>query len=205
MTDTIDITAVSKLKHSELWEASKKYGSQSALAKFLGVNENVMCGWINLKSVPGPRLITERGDELDAKLTIATGKGLDELFPEALRQAKEFLAARDKTIEQRATLSRQALEYYARETTSRLEYTFPDIDSCQLQDDVSSLLEELTAREEHALTIRFGLDGNGTRSYREMAKEMGCSIERCRQIEDKAIRKMQQPNRSKKLVGYLPE
>lgn len=200
MTDTIDITAVSKLKHSDLWDAVKKYGSQKSLADFLGVSQTTVADWLNLKSVPGLRLIANNGEELDAKLVIATGKGLNEIFPEALRQAKEFLAA-PKQIEHRASLSRQALEYYGQKTANRLEYKFPDV---ELNDDIQSAMKTLSSRERQMLTARFGLDGSGERTYDDLAREFRCTRERCRQITERAIRRMQDPSRAQKLVGHLP-
>lgn len=33
----VDITAITKLKHADLWAAAKRMGSQTALARHLGI------------------------------------------------------------------------------------------------------------------------------------------------------------------------
>jgi hypothetical protein len=56
----MDITVVSVLKHSILLEASKKLGSQSALARYLNVSPSDMGEWINLKRCPNLKRWTDK-------------------------------------------------------------------------------------------------------------------------------------------------
>lgn len=56
--------------------------------------------------------------------------------------------------------------------------------------DVQVALEKLYAREKKVMILRFGLDGNGARTLQEVADFMGCTRERIRLIENKAIRKL---------------
>ena len=84
----IDVTAVAKLKHADLWLASKKMGSQSALAKHLGISPSELGGWVNLKRVPPALPVGDRWTEdymcqMEGKLLALTGKSWDELFPES--------------------------------------------------------------------------------------------------------------------------
>ena len=50
--DGIDVTAVTKLKHADLYAAAKSVGSQSALAKHLGISAQELGRWCNLKGCP---------------------------------------------------------------------------------------------------------------------------------------------------------
>jgi RNA polymerase sigma factor (sigma-70 family) len=49
----------------------------------------------------------------------------------------------------------------------------------------------LTARERTVVTLRFGLDGSHDwRTLAEVARQLGCSREYCRQVVQRALRKL---------------
>ena len=66
-------------------------------------------------------------------------------------------------------------------------------------EELNSVLESLTPREERVIRLRFGLDDNRPRTLEEVGKEFGVTRERIRQIETKAIRRLRQPNRLNRL------
>lgn len=70
---------------------------------------------------------------------------------------------------------------------------------------IAGVLLTLTYREREVLKLRYGLGDGYTYTYDEIAKIFSVSIERARQIEAKAIRKLQHPVRAEMLVGYLPD
>jgi len=72
-----------------------------------------------------------------------------------------------------------------------------------LKEQLISVLDTLTPREEKVLRLRFGLDDGRARTLEEVGKEFSVTRERIRQIEAKALRKLRHPSRSKKLKDYL--
>jgi RNA polymerase primary sigma factor len=74
-----------------------------------------------------------------------------------------------------------------------------------LREQLSSVLESLTPREQQVLRLRFGLDDGRTRTLEEVGQVFGVTRERIRQIEAKALRKLRHPSRSKKLKDFLEQ
>ena len=65
------------------------------------------------------------------------------------------------------------------------------------------MLDTLTPREEKVLKLRFGLEDGRTRTLEEVGKEFNVTRERIRQIEAKALRKLRNPVRSKRIRDFL--
>ncbi len=72
-----------------------------------------------------------------------------------------------------------------------------------LKQQLISVLDTLTPREEKVLRLRYGIDDGRPRTLEEVGKEFNVTRERIRQIEAKALRKLRHPSRSKKLKEYL--
>ena len=72
-----------------------------------------------------------------------------------------------------------------------------------LREQLSSVLDTLTPREEEVLALRFGLKDGRARTLEEVGREFNVTRERIRQIEGKALRKLRHPSRSKKLRDFL--
>ena len=71
-----------------------------------------------------------------------------------------------------------------------------------LQDQMSRVLSTLTRREEKVIRLRFGLGDGTPRTLEEVGSIFQVTRERVRQIEAKALRKLQHPSRARKLRGY---
>ena len=81
---------------------------------------------------------------------------------------------------------------------SPTESTAQDI----LKSQLLSVIETLTPREQKVIRLRYGLDDGHARTLEEVGKEFNVTRERIRQIEAKALRKLRNPNRSKKLQDF---
>ena len=65
------------------------------------------------------------------------------------------------------------------------------------------MLSELTVIEEAVLKLRFGLEDGMPKTLEEVGKIFQVTRERIRQIESKAIEKLRQPKRRKKLKDFI--
>ena len=72
-----------------------------------------------------------------------------------------------------------------------------------LHEQLMEVLKTLTPREQQVLSLRFGLYDGQPRTLEEVGKQFHVTRERIRQIEDKALRKLRLPSRSRKLKDYL--
>ena len=64
-------------------------------------------------------------------------------------------------------------------------------------------LEELNDREREVLIMRFGLRDGKIRTLEQVGRHFDVTRERIRQLETKALAKLRQPSRARKLEGYL--
>ena len=72
-----------------------------------------------------------------------------------------------------------------------------------LREQLIAALHKLTPREEKVIRLRYGLDDGKQRTLEEVGKEFNVTRERIRQIEAKALRKLRNPTKSRKLRDYL--
>jgi len=72
-----------------------------------------------------------------------------------------------------------------------------------LREKIEGLLKTLTYREREIIRLRYGLGDGYTYTLEEVGRIFKVTRERVRQIEAKAVRKLQHPVRSKQLEGFL--
>jgi len=72
-----------------------------------------------------------------------------------------------------------------------------------LRKHLEDVLDTLTERERDVLKLRFGLDDGYARTLEEVGQHFKVTRERIRQIEAKALKKLKQPSRSRKLKDFL--
>lgn len=72
-----------------------------------------------------------------------------------------------------------------------------------LKDKIDHVLKTLTYREREIIKLRYGLGDGYTYTLEEVGRIFKVTRERVRQIEAKAVRKLQHPVRSRQLEGFL--
>ena len=78
-----------------------------------------------------------------------------------------------------------------------------NVESVMLREHIDTLLGDLKERERQVIVLRFGLEGGHPRTLEEVGKEFNVTRERIRQIEAKALRKLRNPVRSKRIRDFL--
>ena len=203
-----------KRRHRDLYLASKKMGGTNALARHLGVDKSFLVNCVNLVSCPPEGFGGTSGDwtdlrlaDLEMKLEALTGKTLEELWPEDLRVNHLDMA---KMAQRRNGFKQKALQQYASFTRERLiQQSDP---SNHLLDgpraDIAEIVEQqfnlLHSREVEVLKSRYGV-GTDQKSLREVSLDLKISRERVRQIEGKALKKLESFQKTTSVEEWLEE
>lgn len=72
-----------------------------------------------------------------------------------------------------------------------------------LRDRIETVLRTLTYREREIIKLRYGIGDGYTYTLEEVGRIFKVTRERVRQVEAKALRKLQHPVRSRKLQGFM--
>lgn len=78
-----------------------------------------------------------------------------------------------------------------------------NVESVMLREHIDILLGDLKERERQVIVLRFGLEDGHPRTLEEVGKAFNVTRERIRQIEAKALRKLRNPVRSKRIRDFL--
>src|SRR5258708_9852016 len=192
-TETNELRIESRARNNRLWELIfeiKKYDSVSAFSKSFGVNEVQIGAYLNLKKSP----VKQRGEvwRVDI-LRLCDALNVDPyyLFPLELHAKKNQEIVKPLYIAE----LKQRLGYDAQQALELDRY----LESDAFTDTVKAALNTLHPRESKIFAMRFGLRRNNPKTLNEIAATFRVTHERVRQIEAKAIRKLQHPSRSRLL------
>jgi RNA polymerase sigma factor (sigma-70 family) len=165
-----------------------------------GLSQQTVGGFINLTVSPymkdgRPRPITVKLSEIAVML-------VEDLFPTSLyRTLVTGPLVGEVSVDRFVALStaRMLSLPAAQETT---------VEQGELQATLAGVLKTITPRERLVITRRFGLDVGGHEdddrpTYEEVGAELGVTLERVRQIEKTALRKLRHPSRSRALRAYI--
>ena len=190
MGNEFGVTIIARAKHQVLYQAAKKLGSAIALAKAIGVNQYIIGRWINLKSYPKESYFDAHPD-LEQRLMDVTEMLLEELWPAEVRAAIDGKPPTSIEVE-------QILDLHLLEHTGFSNRLLPSVDDEIIEEEnaaiqaqsIGAALMTLTYREKEIVKLRYGLAGGHQYSMQEVGQIFKITIERVRQIEAKAIRKL---------------
>lgn len=123
-------------------------------------------------------------------------------------QANEFLAAAIKQAENHLYLSDYFEENDCEEALPwsqefiRTDEIFEKVAASMARSALLDALRSLTPREANVIRLRTGFDGGRPLTLEDVGMIYGVTRERIRQIEEKALRKLRHPNRTKKLEDF---
>jgi len=86
---------------------------------------------------------------------------------------------------------------------TRVETPANQVVDLPLRERLDEVLATLGPREREILVLRYGMRDGYTYTLEEIARRFNVTRERVRQIEAKALRKLQHPTRSRRLEGFL--
>jgi len=186
-----------KVRNARLLRAIEKAGHQPGqiFAREVGISYTAhLLPYLNLKRTP----FDENGDlrPCAEMLCVFLNRLPDELWSEEQRYPLVTNAAE---IELSAASVHELLA-----SPSDCADPLSLLEKKQASQAVDALLDTLTPREAEVLRLRHGIDGEPM-NLEEMAKAKGCSRERIRQIEAKALRKLRAPARQTALMDTVVE
>jgi lambda repressor-like predicted transcriptional regulator len=169
-----DFHVTVRVKNARLLRRMRAAGFSSAMsfAKVCGIQPTLLGELLAMKR--SPLLKTNEWSHAAYSISAALHCEPEEIWPEHIARLK----ARDGSVSFEASLDEvQAL------TTPSPEHA---VDTVGLQ----KLLSRLDPRERMIVEARYGIGGIGEATYEELRGDLNRSVERIRQIEAKAIRKM---------------
>ena len=204
------VTIRSQPKHGLLYAAVQRHGGGRQLKTATGISYPSLCKWVNLRGYPtsafsdnGRYYIQGRRERIDAALQKEVGCTIDECWPPEVRT---FI---DNAKELKSLVFEQTREVPLARLTGQdmLQLTVDgevsDVaEQRELQERMKQVLTKLSFREREIIKLRYGLGGGATFTLKETAHAFKTSREYIRQIQAKAIRKLQDYPLSGKLVGF---
>lgn len=204
ITETEEIESLNLVRlrlithNARLVDTRKERGmTQLDMVRVAGIPCHRLQNIENLRVIP-----TE--DEM-IKIACTLEKPIDYLFPEELLSAVETGVFSRRKVELAApeVISLTEAQQLRLLSGGGLDMVEEKIDRELLAKKVTEVLRTLAPKEQLIVKLRFGLDGNGTKTFEKVGMEFGLTRERIRQIEAKALRKLRHPSRSQKLKDYL--
>jgi RNA polymerase primary sigma factor len=161
------------------------------------------------------RLPLNRANELvqieKAKKRLQTGQAEEPEFEDIARETNMEADHVANLINISQDLVSLETPVYADKGTSQLgdfiedsEYKPPEDSALEnsLRDDINKLLRTLSEKESEIIQYRYGLNGRTPLSLKDIGEKYNLTKERIRQIEKKAIKRLQHPSRSAQLEAY---
>lgn len=205
----VNVRVTVKAKNLYLAKFIEKHGSSVNTARLLGISLNTLSSWLNFRTSPvrgtGGRLRPGKHSERIAKIILTiceeVGCKATDLFPDLTKQQMEVLA---KKREYDSSIGAESLENHRDSPRLSYEQNVDEfVDNADAAEAIDKQLKTLSFREREILKLRYGLSDGFTYTLDEVSHIFRVGRERIRQVEAKALRKLQQPSRSDQLVGLV--
>lgn len=201
------------------------------LAELVGITPGQICHYERLWSYPSKLIAKRIAIALNERLRRADNieDYVAELFPEHLREMvseirkereyspKDSKDALDHAVPLEEVITIQTprssedlpevmQELYEERIEKVPPVPEPQLEAAQYHDllrRIGRVLRTLSYREREIIKLRYGLEDGCSYTSEEVGHIFKVTRQRIRQIEAKAIRKLQQPSRSQELVNFL--
>ncbi|MDR2754180.1 MAG: sigma-70 family RNA polymerase sigma factor [Planctomycetaceae bacterium] len=144
---------------------------------------------------------------LDIQYKTGSSPGIEEMASQCKLTSKELsqimqIDHRPISLDQTVGVTEESSYGELLEDSKQLR---PDdeLSRASLRDRIDDVLQALTVREREVIKLRFGLSDGSVYTLDEVGKMFSVTRERVRQIEAKAVQKLQHPVRSRKLSCFL--
>jgi len=178
--------------------------TQISLAKRFGVDSTLISRIELLDFRYGTRYTEEIFHDIINKISAILGLDREEIMPAGF--AGINCRAKKTTIKE---VEANALLAYAQNREHVFYLPSPalaleeKLDAEDTRKAIAEILHTLTFREREILRMRFGLDGKPTLTLQGISSILKITPERVRQVERKALWKLQIPKRADKLMKYV--
>ena len=193
----VKVTVRNNLLLSAIEDAG--YASQTDFARACNLNVTYVNALVAMRTVP----LRNDGQFTDVAQTIMEVLGA---CPTDLWTTEQLSMRLKRNSAEMEMTQTELLPALGMNPIDMLEFKTPDeyASDQELTNVVASTLKTLTFREQMVLGKRFGINSE-EQTLDQIAKEMGMTRERIRQIEAKALRKMRHPSRSEELAVFLED
>lgn len=170
---------------------------QDDLGGLLGLSGGTISQIETLKVIPSQ-------SRMEA-IAMALGTTAEYLFPEELLGAVRVgvFLKREAVLEPGQLLALTSREAQKLLTAKGLDEAERAVDNAMLGEAIEDALYTLNPRERRVLQLRFGLEDGQNRTLEEVGQELGVSKGRIHEIEARALRRLREPRRSRRLKNFL--
>jgi RNA polymerase sigma factor (sigma-70 family) len=170
--------------------------SEEQLASEVGVCGSMISHYERLRALPTPPVVKKLSKVLHRKVR--------EIFPKEMREYIRTGRVRPDNDKEDALDYAQSLSRDDIESLKINEQEPLDIDSrIDLRDNIKKVLRCLSYREREVIKLRYGLGDGYFYTLEEVGHIFRVTRERVRHIENKAVRKLQNPKITANLVRFL--
>ena len=178
------LRATTRIRNHKMLEARESLGlNQQQAADLCGIKKAT---YMRLECLDYPKEFSEKTQNIICKISFALEIPTDDIMTEELAGA----IVQNKTVKVATVTTERMLDYIKRENRMILQSPSDIIDKEDDLDLIKQFIEKLSYREKETLKLRYGLDGEGCYTRGEIGRIFKVTLERVKQIEEKAIRKL---------------